>query len=58
MVMLVDMGTKPHIPQYVKLFKYWVTGEQFLPPWGSLHYELLEMKYYECNFSQLLKDNC
>ena len=57
MVMLADMGTKPHMPQYVKIFKYWATGEKFLPPKGTNHYDLLEMKYYECNFTQLLRDN-
>ena len=56
MVMLADMGTKPHMPQYVKLFKYWATGEQYLPPIGSDHYNLLEMTYYERNFAQIIKD--
>lgn len=56
MVMLADMGTKPHMPQYVKLFKYWATGEQYLPSPSSIHYKLLEMKYYERNFADILRD--
>ena len=54
MMMLADMGTKPHMPQYVKLFKYWATGQQFLPPQGSMHYNLLEMQYYEQNFAHII----
>ena len=55
LVMLADMGTKPHAPQYVKLFKYWATGEHFLPKEGTEHYKLLQMEYYECNSAQILK---
>ena len=55
MVMLADMGTKPHSPMNVKRFKYWATGEQYLPPSDSQHYELLQMKYYEMNFAEIIK---
>ena len=55
LVMLADMGTKPHSPQYVKLFKYWATGETFIPPPDSEHYKLLQMEFYECNFAKILK---
>ena len=55
LVMLADMGTKPHTPQYIKLFKYWASGEQYLPPKESKHYELLEMQYYETNYATILK---
>ena len=38
-------------PQYHKHFKYWATGgEQFLPPVGHKHYDLLQLKFYELNF--------
>ena len=56
MMMLADMGTKPHMPQYVKLFKYWATGQQFLPPQGSMHYNLLEMQYYEQIFAHIINN--
>ena len=55
LAMLADMGTKPHMPQYIKLFKYWATGERFLPPPTSDHYKYLQMEHYECNFATILK---
>ena len=55
LVMLADMGTKPHSPQYQKLFKYWASGAQNLPPKDSEHYILLEMQYYERNYADILK---
>ena len=55
LVMLADMGTKPQIPQYVKLFKYWATGEVNLPKKGTEHYNLLQMQYYEKNFAEVLQ---
>ena len=55
LVMLADVGTKPHIPQHIRRFKYWATGAQYLPKPGSEHYELLEMKYYEMPFAEILK---
>ena len=56
LVMLADMGTKPHIPQYTKMFKYWATGECYLPQQGTEHYELLQMENYECNFAKIGKN--
>jgi hypothetical protein len=53
--MLADMGTKPHSPQYVKLFKYWSTGARYLPLPGCIHYTLLQMKYYEQNYVDVLR---
>ena len=53
--MLADMGTKPLIPQYTKLFKYWATGEVYLPKVGSEHYKLLHMEFYEKNFATIIK---
>ena len=53
LVMLADMGTKPHSPQYVKLFKYWSTGTHHLPAKGTKHYELLQMQYYEQNYADV-----
>ena len=55
LVMLADMGTKPHSPQYQKLFKYWASGAQHLPSKGSEHYNLLEMQFYERNYADVLK---
>ena len=55
LVMLADMGTKPHSPQYVKLFKYWSTGARYLPTPGSDHYNLLQMQYYERNYVDVLR---
>jgi hypothetical protein len=55
LVMLADMGTKPHTPQYVKLFKYWASGAQYLPPPDSQHYKLLQMQYYEKNYAEIIK---
>ena len=55
LVMLADMGTKPHTPQYIKLFKYWASGEQYLPSANTLHSQLLQMQYYEKNYADVLK---
>jgi hypothetical protein len=55
MVMLADMGTKANSPQYHKLFKYWASGTQFLPPIGHNHYDLLHLQYYEKNYGDILK---
>jgi hypothetical protein len=55
LVVLADMGTKPHTPQYIKLFKYWASGEQYLPTKNSLHYNLLQMEYYEKNYADILR---
>ena len=55
MNMLADIGTKPLTPQYTKLFKYWATGEVYLPQQGSEHYQLLQMEFYETNFALILK---
>ena len=55
LVMLADMGTKPHSPQLQKLFKYWASGTQYLPTSDTEHYRLLQMQYYEINFADILK---
>ena len=55
LVMLADMGTKPHTPQYIKLFKYWASGEQYLPKPDSEHGKLLQLEFYEVNFALILK---
>ena len=55
MMMLADMGTKPHAPRYVKLFKYWAMGQQYYPNEGTEHYDLLQMKFYEKKFHEILK---
>ena len=54
LVMLADMGTKPHSPQYQKLFKYWASGQQYLPLPDTEHYNLLQMQYYEINYATIL----
>lgn len=33
--MLADIGTQPNTPAIFKRFKYWITGERFLPPCWS-----------------------
>jgi hypothetical protein len=45
--MIADLGTKPLVMLLHKRLKYWISGEQFLPPKGSLHYRLLELNLYE-----------
>jgi hypothetical protein len=47
---IANLGTKPLVMLLHKQLKYWVTGKQFLPPKGSLHYQLLEMDLYEVCF--------
>ena len=54
LIMLADMGAKPHTLQYIKLFKYWASGEQYLPPPNSDHYDMLQMQFYEKNFAEIL----
>lgn len=53
--MLADMGTKPNTPAILKRFKYWGTGERFLPPAHHMHYKLLQMEFYEMPFTEILK---
>jgi hypothetical protein len=48
--MIADLGTKPLVMLLHKRLKYWITGEQFLPAKGTLHYQLLEMDLYEVCF--------
>ncbi len=45
--MIADLGTKPLTTILHRRFKYWISGEAFLPPLGTLHYILLEMDLYE-----------
>ena len=53
--MMADIGTKPLPPILHKRFKYWCTGQQFLPPKGHPHYDDLTMQYYEISFDKILK---
>jgi hypothetical protein len=53
LLMLADMGTKPNTPKTLQLYKYWSTGEQFLPKPGHPHFDLLQMELYEKNFVQV-----
>ena len=53
--MLADMGTKPNTPTLLKRFKYWTTGERFLPGRDHEHYDLLQMQFYEIPFHDILK---
>jgi hypothetical protein len=55
MVMLADMGTKPHTPRIHKLFKYWATGEQHLQNLSDDHKKLLQMEFYEVDYATILK---
>ena len=54
--MIADFGTKPLVQLLHKGFGCWVTGTDFLPPPGSLHFDLLQMKYYEMCFIDILRD--
>ena len=42
--MLADIGTKPNTPALLKRFKYWGSGERFLPSPSHVHYKLLQKK--------------
>ena len=53
--MLADMGTKPNSPAVHKRFKYWGSGQRFLPPPDHEHYEYLQMKYYEKPFCEIIE---
>lgn len=53
--MLADFGTKPLVHAVHKKFKYWLTGAEFLPKEGSLHFKLLQMQYYETSYVDILK---
>ena len=49
------MGTKVNTPKYHKFFKEWVTGTQYLPPKEHQHFDLLQMKFYEVNYANIMK---
>ena len=53
--MLADMGTKPNAPAIHKRFKYWGSGEQFLPPQNHVHYKYLQMCHYEKSFCEIIQ---
>ena len=53
--MLADMGTKPNSPAVHKRFKYWGTGERFLPPPNHEHYKHLQLLFYEKSFCEILQ---
>ena len=54
--MLADFGTKPLVTLLHNRFKYWSTGAMFLPKKGSLHYDLLQMQYYEQHCVDIIND--
>ena len=53
--MIADFGTKPLVTLLHKRFKYWVMGAAFLPKKGTLHYDLLQMQFYELNFVDIIQ---
>ena len=53
--MLADFGTKPLVAYLHQRFKYWATGQKFLPVKGSKHYDALKMEYYEISFIDILR---
>ena len=53
--MLADIGTKPNTPALLKRFKYWGSGERFLPSPSHVHYKLLQMEFYEKTYTKILK---
>ena len=52
---LGDIGTKPLVRLLHKRFKYFGSGERFLPEKGSEHWNDLEMQFYEMKFSDIIK---
>ena len=55
MVMLADIGTKSNTPKYHQMFKYWISGQRFLPPSNSKHYNDLQMEFYEKSFGYIIQ---
>jgi hypothetical protein len=55
-IMVADMGTKPNDPQTHCRFKLWSMGAIHLPKEGTEHFDLLQMRYYEMNYADILKD--
>ena len=45
--MLADIGTKPNSPAVHKRFKYWGTGQRFLPSKDHIHFKYLQLQFYE-----------
>jgi hypothetical protein len=55
-LMVADMGTKPNDPPTHRRFKLWASGAKYLPAEGTVHFDLLQMKYYEMNYVDILRD--
>ena len=55
-VMMADMGTKPNTSAILQRFLSWATGVQFHPPKSHPHYDLLQLKYYDMPFQEIMKD--
>ena len=53
--MLADFGTKPNTPMVHKRFKYWGSGERFLPPPTHKHFTYLQLDMYEVPFHQIVQ---
>jgi hypothetical protein len=54
-LMLADMGTKLQKAPALRRFKYWGLGARFYPQPGHEHYVLLQMQFYESNFTIIAK---
>jgi hypothetical protein len=55
-VMMADMGTKPNTSAILQHFLSWATGVQFHPPKSHPHYDLLQLKYYNMPFQEIMKN--
>ena len=53
---LADIGTKPLVKFLHNRLKLWGSGARFIPEKEHEHYKLLEMKYYEMKFQDILKE--
>ena len=52
--MLADFGIKLLVPLLHKHFKYWASGQRNLPAIGSKHYDLLQMRFYEQTYLDIV----
>ena len=53
---LADIGTKPLVKFLHNRLKLWGSGARFIPEKDHDHYTMLEMRYYEMKFQDILKD--
>ena len=54
-LMMADMGTKPNTPAVLQRLLSWATGAQFHPPSTHVHYQLLQMKFFDMPFHEIMQ---